>query len=160
MEHQLTRQVLEILQRHGLNVAILTKGGKRSERDFDIMQKFPADSFKYGATLVFADDTESSKREPGAAPTSERIASLKRAHELGIRTWVSLEPVYEPQDAYALIEMTKGFVDLYKVGKLNYRPVAKKVNWHTFGVSVTRQLSGLGKEYYIKKDLRRYIDRI
>ena len=35
--HQLTRQTIQILHHHNLNVTILTKGGKRAERDFDLL---------------------------------------------------------------------------------------------------------------------------
>lgn len=155
-EYCLTRRALKVLFSRNLNVAILTKGGKRSERDFDILAA-NKDKVKYGATLVFADDAEALKREPGAAPTSERIAALKAAHYLGIKTWVSLEPVYYAQDALCLIERTHAFVDEYKVGTLNYRPEAKKVNWREFARQVEVTLKALGKQYYIKNDLRRYL---
>ncbi len=157
VKHQLTRQALQILFANNLNIAILTKGGRRSERDFDLLAA-NNDKVKYGATLVFADDADALKIEPGAAPTSERIASLKKAHDLGIRTWVSLEPIYHADDAYALIERTRDFVDIYKVGKLNYLPeVANKVNWREFAINVELLLKASGKEYYLKNDLRRFL---
>lgn len=155
-EYCLTRRALKVLFSRNLNVAILTKGGKRSERDFDILAA-NKDKVKYGATLVFADDAEALKREPGAAPTSERIAALKEAHHRGIHTWVSLEPVYYPADALQLIDRTHTFVDEYKVGKLNYRPEAKSVDWRKFALEVEAKLKALGKQYYIKKDLRKYL---
>ncbi len=155
-EQRITRRALDILLNRNLNVIILTKGGRRSERDFDILAA-NKDKVKYGATLVFGDDAEALKREPGAAPTSERIAALKAAHYLGIHTWVSLEPVYYAKDALDLIERTHKFVDEYKVGVLNYRPEAKKVNWREFARHVEIKFKALGKEYYIKNDLRKYL---
>ena len=112
---------------------------------------------QYGVTLVFASDAESLQREPGAAPTSERIETLKKAHELGIKTWVSFEPVYYAADAHKLIEQTAEFVDLFKVGKLNYRPEAKDVNWSQFAHDVNDQLDEIGVDYYIKDDLRKFL---
>ncbi len=156
VEYELTRQALHNLFYHRLNVMILTKGGHRSERDFDLLEA-NKERCQYGATLVFADDMESLMREPGAPPTSERIASLKKAHELGINTWVSLEPVYYPADAHKLIEKTKEFVDLFKVGKLNYRPEAKEVDWSKFAHDVRDQLESIDVEYYIKDDLRKFL---
>ena len=155
-DYKLTRQALNILLPAGMNIIILTKGGRRSERDFDILQQYK-DQVQYATTLVFVSDAESLQREPGAAPTSERIASLKKAHECGIKTWVSLEPVYYAADAHKLIEQTADFVDLFKVGKLNYRPEAKDVNWKLFAHDVKDQLDGMGVDYYIKDDLRKYL---
>ena len=154
-EYGITREALIILFTYGRSVILLTKGGRRSMRDFDLLAG-NAGRVLYGATLVFRDDSEALKREPGAAPTSERIIALKEAHERGIRTWVSLEPVCEPEDTFALIEATQGYVDMYKVGKLNYMPEAKKIAWKKFAADVESRLKKTGKEYYIKSDLKNY----
>ncbi len=157
VDHGLTREALKILLSGNLNVAVLTKGGGRSERDFDLLAA-NKERIKYGATLVFADDAEALKREPGAAPTSERIASLKKAHDLGIKTWVSLEPVYYKNDALELIDRTHEFVDEYKVGTLNYnKNISSKVDWKTFAQDVTSKLTGLNKKFYLKNDLRKFL---
>jgi len=153
---ELARRAIEILHRHDLTVQILTKGGKRSERDFDLLAARPERSH-YAATLVFADEDERRHYEPHAAPTQERIECLKRAHELGIPTWVALEPVYYPEDAYRLIRETHEFVDEYRIGKLNYYPAAEKVDWHIFTRKVIELLERLGNRYYIKKSLRKYM---
>ena len=151
-----TRRALQYLFDHGRNVIILTKGGERSGRDFDLLEANKKHVL-YGATLVFADDAEALEKEPKAAPTSERIEMLKRAHGLGIKTWVSLEPVYHPKDSLELIERTKDFVDLYKVGTLNHQPEAKEIDWHKFAADAVAKLESIGIEYYIKKDLRKYL---
>lgn len=156
VEYKYTRRAIEILHRNNLKVTILTKGGKRSERDFDLLAAHPELS-TYAATLVFRDEREWQQYEPYAAPTAERITTLKKAYELGISTWVSLEPVFHPEDAYELIKQTYKFVDMFKVGKLNYSEEAKKVNWHEFCIGVIELLESLGKEYYIKKDLLRFL---
>lgn len=155
-QYQLTRQALQVLLGYGLHVQILTKGGNRSIRDFDILSSHK-DLVEYGATLVFMDDKKAAEIEPFAASTSERIDVLRKAHELGIKTWVSLEPVYSPEDAYALIKNTHTFVGKFKVGKLNYEPEEKKVDWRSFAVDVESLLKSLGADYYLKCDLRRYI---
>jgi len=157
VKYQLTRQALATLLDHGLNVTILTKGGKRSERDFDIIAKYPG-QVTYAATLVFTDEEHRRRYEPGtAAPTIERIAALKHAHDMGIKTWVSMEPVFDPIQSLNLIKQTADFVDLYKVGKLNYAPEAKLIDWKKFGFEAVDLLEKLGKNYYIKDDLKRYI---
>lgn len=47
-EHQITRKAIKILHAADVTVRILTKGGERSERDFDLLG--PGDA--YGATLM------------------------------------------------------------------------------------------------------------
>ncbi|MFC1981090.1 radical SAM protein [Chloroflexota bacterium] len=150
--HGLTRQAIEILHKNGFNVTILTKGGKRAERDFDLLT--PEDNF--AVTLTFLDEQKSLQWEPGAAIPEERIDSLRKAHRLGITTWVSLEPVIEPAETLEIIRQTHSFVDLFKVGKLNYHPRGKEVDWHKFLIDCIALLEECGSHYYIKKDLRRY----
>ncbi len=154
----LTREALIVLFTYGRKVVLLTKGGERSMRDFDIIAR-NADRVKYGATLVFQDDGASRLHEPNAAPTSRRIDALKAAHDLGIRTWVSLEPVYNPEDTFALIDITRDFVDEYRVGRLNYRPEAREVDWDKFALEVEKKLKSTGREYYIKSDLKKVQER-
>lgn len=156
VQERLTRQALKCLFDHDRNVIILTKGGKRSERDFDLLEA-NKEHVLYGTTLVFMDAAEALRIEPKAAPTSERLAVLERAHNLGIRTWVSLEPVYHPGDSLELIERTECFVDLYKVGTLNHQPEAKLIDWRQFASDVVTKLDSIGVDYYIKKDLRKYL---
>jgi DNA repair photolyase len=153
VEYGITREALIILFTYSRSVILLTKGGKRSLRDFDLLAA-NAHRVMYGATLVFKDDAEALKHEPNAAPTSERLDALREAHNKGIRTWVSLEPVYTQGDTFALIDATRSFVDCYKVGKLNYMPEANEIDWRKFAVEVEEKLKSTGKEYYIKSDLR------
>jgi DNA repair photolyase len=150
--HGLTRQAIEILHKNGFNVTILTKGGKRAERDFDLLR--PGDEF--ATTLTFLDKQKSRQWEPGAAIPEERIESLRKAHELGIKTWVSLEPVIEPAESIEIIRQTHTFVDLFKVGLLNYHPRGKEIDWRKFLQECIAILKQYGCQYYIKKDLRRY----
>ena len=150
--YQLTCQTIEILHRNGFGVIILTKGGKRAERDFDLLR--PGDEF--ATTLTFLDEQKSLQWEPKAALPMERIEVLRKAHELGIKTWVSLEPVIEPAESIEIIRQTHAFVDLFKVGKLNYHPRADEIDWYEFARDCKATLKQYGCQYYIKKDLRRY----
>jgi len=149
---KLTRRAIQLLHQNNLSVTILTKGGRRSERDFGLLMDSPKQS-QYGATLVFTDENMRQLVEPGAAPTRERIESIELAHSLGIPTFVSVEPVWDPTQSLELIEQTIDFVDFYKVGKLNYSPVAKTIDWGAFGNAAVDILESYGKRYYIKKDL-------
>ena len=60
---------------------------------------------------------------------------------------------YAPLAAYRLIEATHEFVDFYKVGKLNYYPAQKNIDWPIFRELVIKQLNYYNKAYMIKKDL-------
>jgi DNA repair photolyase len=149
---QVTRQVIKVLHHYGLPVCILTKGGSRALRDWGLLD----DRDAFASTLTCLDDSESLKWEPNAALPSDRIATLRKFHNVGIPTWVSLEPVLNPDVALEIIHRTHEFVDLYKVGKLNYHPLANTIDWATFGHQAIELLEGLGKDYYIKKDLAQY----
>jgi DNA repair photolyase len=154
-KEQLTRKAIKILHDNSLKVSILTKGGKRSERDFDLLAK-NSELSEYGTTLVFMRDEDREIIEPFAAPTSERIKSIIKAHDMGIFTYISLEPVWFPEDALEFIELTHEFVDFYKVGKLNYHPHQKSVDWRQFKNAIVQRLNTYKKHYYIKKDLNNY----
>lgn len=154
-KYEVTRKAIQILHSHNLKVSILTKGGKRAERDFDLLAKRPELS-QFGVTLVFLDEKMRKEIEPNAAPTQERINSLKKAYDLGIYTYVSLEPVWFPEDALKFIDLTHDFVDLYKVGKLNYNPQQNNVDWGIFRKEVIDKLEEYGNNYYIKKDLEKF----
>lgn len=151
-EYGFTRRAIDIFTKAGIKYAILTKGGKRSERDFDLMAAHPG-LCRYGATLVFCNDDHSRKYEPFAATTSERIEGIRKAHEMGIPTWVSLEPAWSYADVADLIQRTVGFVDEYKIGKLNYHAHAKEIDWKVFKEDVVYLCEGLGVNYMLKNDL-------
>jgi len=155
VREQLTRKAIQILHNHNLKVSILTKGGRRSERDFDLLSGRPELS-EYGNTLVFTDEKYRKAIEMGAARTEERIDAIKKAHDLGIFTYVSLEPVWIPEQSLELIDLTKDFVDFYKIGKLNYNPQQNNVDWSKFKKELIEKLAGYKKKYYIKKSLQIY----
>ncbi len=151
---KLTHYSLKKLIENGNTVKILTKGGMRAVRDFDIMK---TGDCHFGTTLTFLDEARSLEWEPGASVPSDRIKSLCLAKEAGIKTWVSLEPVLDPEQVYKIVDETHEFVDLYKVGKLNYHPRSKEIDWAVFGHKVVNLLKTYGKDFYIKNDLKKFI---
>lgn len=150
---KLTRQAIEILHAYHFNVTILTKGGDAAQRDFDLFR--PGDEF--ATTLTFLNPLNSMEWEPHAALPEERIRTLKKAHDLGIKTWVSLEPVIMPEETLEIVRQTHDFIDLYKVGKLNYHPRAKEIDWQRFAHYVISVFEEYDCKYYMKDDLRRYL---
>jgi hypothetical protein len=92
----------------------------------------------------------------GCVP-ADRIATIKEFHAAGIPTWVSLEPVIEPDAALKIIKRTHKYVDLYKVGKWNYDARAKEIDWTKFTLDAVTLLKDLGCKYLIKEDLKPYL---
>ena len=148
-EAHATRAALSILREFDIPFTVLTKG-MNADRDFDLYG--PNDSF--GVTLTLCDSDALVGWEPNAAGWAYRIRNLSIARGRGIRTWVSLEPVIDPDQSLAFIDATHSIVDHYKVGKLNYHPRAKTIDWAGFREDVTAKLDSYGASYYIKQDLR------
>ena len=65
-------------------------------------------------------------------------------HAAGVPTWVSLEPVIDPAASLEIIRQTHKFVDLFKVGKLNYHQHAKTIDWRSFAIEAVELLKSLG----------------
>lgn len=150
----LTRYAIEVLVEHGLAFCVLTKGGSRALRDQDLYR--PArDAFASSLTLL--DDAESLLWEAGAALPADRIETLKKFHEAGIYTWVSLEPVIHPEVTLEIIRRTRGFVRLYKVGRMNYNAHAKTIDWRAFTEQAIELFARTGNEHYFKKDLQPFL---
>lgn len=150
----LTRETLQVLIDHGLSFCTLTKGGSRALRDLDLFRS-GRDAFATSLTLL--DDTASRKWEEGAAIPADRIATLRAFHEAGIYTWVSLEPVIDPDVTLEIIRRTHSFVNLYKVGRINYSGLTAKIDWRDFTERVIELLATTKSDHYIKKDLQPYL---
>lgn len=138
-----TREVIEIIKNSGNHVRILTKGGNRALRDFDLLDS--GDWFGITVSGAYPDN------EPLTARQHERIDTLERAKDCGIKTWVSCEPVIDKQAIYYAIT-EYDFIDVFKIGKLNYAP--SDIDWSAFGHECERLCKEYKRNYYIKDDLR------
>lgn len=153
VELKLTRSAIEILKDYNLNFCILTKGGNLAERDFDLLINYPG--ARFGVTLTLHKPKDLVYWEPEADSPLERIRVLRIAHDIGIKTWASIEPVIDPDQAYDLIEETLYCVDLYKIGKINHvAGVGKEVDWIKFREDVSKMLTDWRTPFYIKDSLR------
>ncbi len=158
-ETMLTRKCIMALHEAGLNVVILTKGGLRSTRDFDLLTSKDA----YATTLTCLDDDDSRLWEPKAALPIERIEALQKAHDKGIETWVSFEPVLYPEQVKDLVVIVKDYVSHVKLGKLNYvshlppefQKIVQGIDWYKFGWQMKDLMDSMGVTYYFKNDLLR-----
>lgn len=150
-ELHLTRYCIETAAKYGIGINILTKGRYDTVRcDFDLMHEAKV---HFGVTCAFMDDSKRLDWEPRASTVSERLRLLKEAHELGIFTWVSMEPVVIPEEALEFFMSAHQWVDLWKVGKLNYHPHAKEVDWPLFREEFRKLADKAGAKYIVKKDL-------
>lgn len=101
-DNSYVREVLQLFKKYGHPFQVLTKGGRKAVQDFDLY----FEGCRFGSTLTFINDSDSLEWEPGAALPGDRIEALKEAHEHGIMTWASLEPVIDPEQTLALIDAT------------------------------------------------------
>lgn len=78
---------------------------------------------EYGISLVSLDENFRNKYEPFASNYEKRINSLKKLHDNGYFTWVSIEPYPTPniieQDLYKILNKIS-FVDYIVFGRLHY----------------------------------------
>ena len=149
-ELRLTRQALEIFVANDLPFTVLTKGGNRAERDFDLLQQ--SGKARFGTSLVWTDDAKRQKFEPDAAPVRERVGMICKAAGRNIPTWVSLEPVIDPEEALSVIIALHHVVDFWKIGKINHNKELEKAHdWVKFREDVTELLERVEAKYYIKK---------
>jgi DNA repair photolyase len=153
VEHQITRQAIEILHKHGHSVSVLTKGGSRSLRDLDLLG--PKDAM--GATLTFDNDADSLQWEPNAALPGDRLAALRAYHDEGVPTWASMEPVIVPAQSLELIRMAAPFVDTFKLGRWNHDVRAKAINWHQYATEAVALVQALGRDFMVKDALRPFL---
>lgn len=115
---------IEILKKanwYGIKCSVLTKGILPQS-----LSKLPLKN-EYGITLVSLDDAFQEEYEPGASPIKFRLEALKRLHDKGCYTWVSMEPYPTPniysQELLPILEEIS-FVDKIIFGKINYNPIA------------------------------------
>lgn len=151
---RLTRESLQTLIEFDIPFCTLTKGGTRSLRDIDL---FRPSMDAFGTTLTFLDDAMSKKWEPQAALPQDRLGALRKFHDSGIFTWVSIEPTLNTKSAIKIIETTASFVDFYKIGRANYLPMTKSTDWKEYTEKVIETCHRLGVKHYIKHDLQPFL---
>ncbi len=89
-EEMQTRRVLELLQKHGFSVSILTKSNLVL-RDLDVLQKMDEPCVSFSMTFTSADDRQ--HFEANTVETEARIEAMEKLKLAGIRSSVLLCPV-------------------------------------------------------------------
>ena len=145
-------EVLPIAEENNLRVQVLTKNPTRAlDTSGEILQR---NGWKLGTTIIFLSEQLRKQWEPGAPSIESRIGAVKTAHERGIKTWVSVEPVVDVDEALAAISAVLPYADFLKVGKLNHHPLARTINWADF---LRRAQAIIGEHpHLIKEDLKKF----
>ena len=137
-----------------MGICTLTKGGTRSLRDLDLFRP-KRDAF--ASTMTSLDDAFSRKWERAAALPADRISALRNFHASGIFTWVSLEPTIDVESSLAIVRATHQFVNLFKIGRVNYLPITRTTDWRAYTERMIELCAQLGAATYIKKDLQPFL---
>jgi len=142
-------EIMDIAEECRLKIKILTKNPKLTESRWEQMRR---NKWWLGSTICFLSEKMREEWEPGAPTIRSRVGAIKRAHDFGIKTWLSIEPVIDPVQALCVMEALKGHVDKWKVGKLNHdKPTEERVDWSEFLDRARVALKG--EDVYWKKDL-------
>jgi len=119
-------------------------------RDYDLIRGYG--NVEVGFTITSLDDIPF--WEPHAPGNTKRIEALKKAHELGIKTFVSIEPwIPETTHPQSIIEKLKDSVDRFIIGSMQYCDVPRSF----YARSLPALISWLKEnkiDYYLKKELR------
>lgn len=138
-----TREIIKLLKDYGNHIQILTKGD--GSRDFDLLDE----NDWYGITDDGIDSDSISKRHYWMAV----------AHDRGIKTWVSYEPVTNERSFFASLRVVALYqmADKVKIGKLNYH--SSDINWKEFGKKAEALCQQYGLDYYIKESLQAEMEK-
>ena len=88
---------------------------------------------EYGITIISLNEEYREKIEPYTAPYKDRIAALRKLHDLDCKTWVSIEPYPTPNLIDQNLEdilSELSFVDKIIFGRTNYSKDATAYKKH------------------------------
>lgn len=150
---EMSLKAIKRLNEDGIPCVVLSKGELPVE-----LAGLSEDNI-YGITLISLAEGYRSEYEPGSAPYRKRIDALKRLHDEGCRTWVSMEPYPTPniieQDLLSILEEVS-FADRIIFGRTNYNKTVSSYpsvkDWYNDRVlDVVSFCSEKGIDYYIKQ---------
>lgn len=112
------KEVLTVLLNSKHHIIILTKSAL-IEKDLDFLSQFK--NVEVGFTITCLDDELNKKYEPESSSPSERIRVIKKAHSMGIKTLVSIEPwIIGHTKPLEIIKELENHVDRWIIGVANY----------------------------------------
>ncbi len=161
-KHRITRRLLEILQRKGFSVSILTKSSLVL-RDIDILKKFEHGKLSVGFTINFSDDADRKIWEPGASTIQERKNALESLRSEGIPTYIHVGPWLEGiTNLQRIMEETEDLIYEFQVENLNTRrkETILKVVMENYPELADRYRDILGGGKKHNKRLRRSVEKL
>ena len=100
----------------GIPVKILTKCAVITDEVRLYASSLLKQFVSFGFTLTGRDDQESN-----ASTNQERVAVMRELHEMGYKTFASIEPIVDFESSYKMIRRTVGFCDQYLIGLMSKR---------------------------------------
>jgi len=120
LKYQNTRKILEHLVGTKAIISILTKS-KFVVRDIDLFKKF--ENIEVGISISTLDENFAKIIEHGASRPLERLESIKKIHDAGLKTYTFISPFFPKiTDFKTIIEKTIDYTDYYMFENLNLRP--------------------------------------
>jgi len=147
----ITTQALRIFEKYKMNIQIMTKGGMRAANDFGIIKR---NNWAFGTSISFSNDNDRKYWEPKAASINSRYEAIYQAHALGVKQWISVEPIIDPDQAITLVSNFRDIVDYWKFATLHGQTDPKDiipVNWNDFFSRLKPLLKG--KNYLLRPSL-------
>ena len=126
----MTLKIIEKLNLNSIRCTVLTKGILSPKL---VDTKKYSEQNEYGITIVSLDEKFRKKYEPFTPTFKTRIEALKKLHDAGLKTWVSMEPYPTPNIVeQELLKILKkiSFVDKIVFGRLNYNPLVSDYKDH------------------------------
>lgn len=111
---------------------------------------------RFGFTLTGRDDME-----PNASTNAERINAMRRLHDMGIKTWASIEPVITWAYSRQVIELSLDCCDHYKIG-LRSGVGKRYYGLVSSGMAIdelTNTITAAGRTVYLKESARKLLSR-
>lgn len=148
---EMSMKITEMLNGAGIKCTVLTKGILPIE-----LSKY-SKANEYGITLISLNEDYRKRIEPNAAPYNERINALKALHEIGCKTWVSIEPYPTPnlikQDLTAILDAVY-FTDKIIFGRTNY---SKEISAYANNKAFYNEQAKLVTDYCIDNNIQYHI---
>lgn len=160
---ELTFSSLAVLLNNGIPAKVLTKDAwvnmDRANKNGwlyknKLEQIGDTKLLQLGFTLTGRDDME-----PNASTNLERIQNMRCLHDVGFRTWASIEPVIDWLHASMVVEMSLDCCDHYKIGlrsgvKKDYYDLVRSGMWMD---ELTKKITAAGRTVYLKESARKLL---
>ena len=124
-----------LCMKYGIRVSFLTKDATFvDDPEFFINKGILNDAtlsnwLDFGFTL-----TGHNELEPYASTNEQRIAAMKKLSVRGYNTFASIEPVVDAAASMSMIEQTRGYCDLYKIGLMSGKRYTDDEKMHIKGM--------------------------